>query len=222
MKKEFVFTHEPTSDDILNEITERIPDFIEGKRLNHTFFVEKEAITIAKSIFSVYNISDRYLNDIRAAALLHDMTKQMDMNIQLALCDMHGIDKGNNPSNAILHGKTAAHMARRIFGINDFVFSAIYNHTTGCENMSLFDKIIFIADYTEESRTYEHCINTRKLLHEGIDCGGPEIISALDRAVLMSLDGTLISLVERNLPIDIQTVSARNFILEELDKTDYS
>ena len=77
----------------------------------------------------MYNISDRYLNDIKAAALLHDMTKQMDLNIQLALCDMHGIDKGENPSEAILHGKTAAHMAKKIFDINDFVFSVFFSYS---------------------------------------------------------------------------------------------
>lgn len=216
MKKEFIFTHEPISDEILSEIRNRIPLLIEGTRLNHTFFVEKEAITIAKSIFSVYNVSDRYLNDIIAAALLHDMTKQMDIEKQLELCDIYSIDKGAYPSGAILHGKTAAHMARELFGINEFVFSAIYNHTTGCENMGLFDKIIFIADYTEKSRTYEHCINTRKFLHEGLEKQDDSVLNTLNKAVLMSLDGTITHLVEKGSFIDTMTVSARNCILEEL------
>ena len=218
MKKEFNFAHEPVSDKILSEIRDRIPSFIEGKRLNHTFFVEKEAITIAKSIFSVYNISDRYLNDIRAAALLHDITKQMDLTKQLELCTIHGIDAGDNPSSAILHGKTGAHMAKEIFGINDFVFSAVYNHTTGCENMGLFDKIIFIADYTEQSRTHTHCIITRDFLHNGIRECKEDVMTVLDKAILMSLDGTLAHLLERGAPIDIQTILARNSILRQLEE----
>ncbi len=217
MKKEIFFNHRATSDSVLDEIRDRISGFIDEKRLNHTFFVEKEAITIAKSVFSVYNISDGYLNDISAAALLHDMTKKMDIKIQLALCNMHGIEAGTNPSNAILHGKTAAHMARQLFGINDFVFSAIFNHTTGCENMGLFDKIIFIADYTEESRIHEHCVKTRDFLHGFIEAHPEKAAEALDRAVLMSIDGTLSHLIETKRDIDIQTVLARNFILKELD-----
>ena len=217
MKKEFSFTHIPTSDLLLEEIRQKIPEFISGNRLKHTFFVEKEAITIAKSIFSVYNISDRYLNDIKAAALLHDITKHMDIEAQLSMCGMYGINAGDNPSAAILHGKTAAHMARQMFGINDFVFSAVFNHTTGCENMKLFDKIIFIADYTEESRTHTHCLNTRKFLHDGIKDCSTDIIMVLDKAILMSLDGTLSHLIDKNIAIDVQTVLARNCILNQLD-----
>lgn len=218
MKKQIIFTHEPTSDKILDEIKERIPSFIEGKRLNHTFFVEKEAIAIAKIVFMVYNISDRYLNDIKAAALLHDMTKQMDLKSQLALCDMHGIDKGENPSEAILHGKTAAHMAKKLFGINDFVFSAIYNHTTGCPNMGIMDKIIFLADYTEESRSHEHCVKTREFLHTFLDEKCENVLEIIDRSALMSIDNTLLFLINSEKDIDVQTVKTRNFLLKCIDR----
>ena len=220
MKNEIIFTHEPTSDEILDEIRERIPSFIEGKRLNHTFFVEKEAITIAKSVFLVYNISDRYLNDIRAAALLHDMTKQMDLKIQLALCDMHTIDKGENPSEAILHGKTAAHMAKKLFEINDFVFSAIYNHTTGCPEMGIMDKIIFLADYTEESRSHEHCVKAREFLHSSLDKNSENVLEIIDRSALMSIDNTLSFLINSGKDIDVQTVKTRNYLLSCLSEAE--
>lgn len=215
MKKEFIFTHNPTSDDVVEEIRQKLPSFIDGKRLNHTFFVEKEAITIAKAFFLVYNISDKYLNDIRAAALLHDLTKQMDLEKQLEMCEKYGIDKGVNPSGAILHGKTAAFLAKDLFGINDTVFSAIFCHTTGKENMSIFDKIIFLADYTEESRTAKSCVNTRAFLHSSMDGDCKKIAYIIDRAIVMSIDGTLSHLIETGKDIDIQTVLARNSILTQ-------
>lgn len=213
MKNKIIFNHQPTSEKVLEEIREKIPSFIEEKRLKHTFFVEKEAIAIAKAVFLVYNISDKYLNDIRAAALLHDMTKQLDLNTQLALCDMHGIDKGENPSEAILHGKTAAHMAKKLFGINDFVFSAIFNHTTGCADMGIMDKIIFLADYTEESRNHDHCVKTREFLHGSLDKNKDDILEIIDRSILMSIDSTLSFLISSGKDIDLQTVKARNYLL---------
>ncbi len=215
MKKEFIFTHNPTSDEVLGQIRQKISSFIDGKRLNHTFFVEKEAITIAKAFFLVYNISDKYLNDIKAAALLHDMTKQMDLESQLELCEKYGIDAGKNPSGAILHGKTAAFMAKEIFCINDTVFSAVLCHTTGKENMSIFDKIVFLADYTEESRTTENCVNTRNFLHSSIEKEVENIAYIIDRAIVMSIDGTLSYLIEAGKDIDVQTVLARNSILTQ-------
>lgn len=215
MKKEFIFTHNPTPDDVVEQIRRKIPSFIDGKRLNHTFFVEKEAITIAKAFFLVYNISDKYLNDIRASALLHDMTKQMNLESQLEMCDKYGIDPGENPSGAILHGKTAAFMARSLFGINDKVFSAIFCHTTGKEDMSIFDKIVFLADYTEESRKVESCINTRTFLHSSIETDIENIAEIVDKAIVMSIDSTLSYLIETGKDIDVQTVLARNSILTQ-------
>ncbi len=211
-----IFTHTPVSEEELCAIRSRLPEFLSGKRLEHTFFVEKEAITIAESVFLVYNISDVYKNDIRAAALLHDITKKLSLNEQLALCKEFGIDAGKSPSNAILHGKTAAHLAKKTFGINDFVFSAIHCHTTGKENMSLFDKIIFLADYIEESRTHIHCINTRNFFYDSIKKHGIAYTGqALDKAIIMSIDGTLEHLLEQGKEIDINTILARNYLISE-------
>ena len=211
-----IFTHNPVSDDELCVIRSRLPDFLSGKRLEHTFFVEKEAITIAESIFLVYNVSDVYKNDIKAAALLHDITKKLSLDEQLALCKEFGIDAGSSPSNAILHGKTAAYLAKKTFGINDFVFSAIYSHTTGKENMNVIDKIIFLADYIEESRTHIHCINTRNFFYDSIKEHGVAYSGkALDDAIVMSIDGTVRHLLEQGSIIDINTILARNYLISE-------
>ena len=217
MKKEYIFKHTPTSDELVDKIRKDIPNFISGKRLNHTFFVEKEAITIAQVFFLVYNISVEYLNDIRAAALLHDMTKQMDMEKQLDLCREFGIDADSYISDAIIHGKTAAFLARKLYGINDVVFSAIYSHTTGNDCMNIFDKIIFLADYTEESRTHEHCITTRTFLHNGLLNKDDDVSVTINKAILLSIDGTLSHLIGTGKEIDIQTVRTRNFILNSLN-----
>ena len=210
-----VFTHSPVSDELLAGIKTTLPEFISEKRLKHTFFVEKEAVAIAESVFLVYNIPDSYKNDLRAAALLHDITKEYPLEKQLSLCNEFGISAGDTPSCAILHGKTAAHLSKKLFNINDTVFSAIFNHTTGKENMNVFDKIIFLADYIEESRTHAHCIETRNFFYDSLKkCGFQHSADILDKAIIKSLDATISYLLESQKPIDIQTVLARNFILK--------
>lgn len=209
-----VFDHSPSTDELLAQIKLKLPEFISEKRLKHTFFVEKEATAIAESVFLVYNVSDRYKNDLRAAALLHDITKEYSLEEQIALCDEFGISVDNTPSCAILHGKTAAHLAKKLFNINDVVFSAIFNHTTGKENMSVFDKIIFLADYIEQSRTHSDCIETRNFFYDSLKTEGfLNSADILDKAIVKSINATILHLLQTEKSIDVQTVLARNFII---------
>ena len=71
-----VFLHTPESEKLLCEIREKIGEFISGKRLNHTFCVEEEALYIAGFLFPYFGIDSEYLRDVSASALLHDITKQ--------------------------------------------------------------------------------------------------------------------------------------------------
>lgn len=209
-----VFTHCPVSNELLDKIKAELPGFISGKRLKHTFFVEKEAVSIAESVFLVYNVPDGYKNDLRAAALLHDITKEFPQDKQLSLCDEFGIPVGNSPSCAILHAKTAAYLSKKLFNINDVVFSAILNHTTGKENMNIFDKIIFLADYIEESRTQSHCIETRNFFYDSLKKEGLQSTALiLDKAIIKSINATVSYLSESGQSIDVQTILARNFII---------
>ena len=135
------FTHEPTAADVLLNIRTAIPSYISGKRLSHTFAVEKEAIRLAKLLFPILNIDEKYLSDISAAALLHDMTKYKTVEEQLSLCEKYSIENYAASSSAVLHARTGAFAAKEDFGVNDTVFSAIFCHTTGKENMNVFEPV---------------------------------------------------------------------------------
>ena len=209
-----IFTHTPTSEALLDEIRAALPEYIGEKRLNHTFFVEKEALALAESVFLVYNIENEYRTDLQAAALLHDITKELPLEKQLKLCRRYGIAPGEYPSCAVLHGQTAAHLARERFHVNDAVFSAVFCHTTGKADMNVFDKIIFLADYIEPSRVHEHCKQTRSTFYGGLQkCGPAQSAELLDEAVLLCLDGTLSHLLTQKSIIDRQTVEARNYLI---------
>ena len=207
-----VFLHTPVSQELLCEIREKIGGFICGKRLAHTYGVEEEALYIAGFLFPYFGIGNEYLRDVSASALLHDVTKQKSFEQQKALCEKYSIKPICSPP--IIHSKTSAYFAREIFGINDAVFSAIFCHTTGREDMSLLDKIIFIADYTEKTRTAESCIKVRRGLHTALEEGtNPK--TALDRAIISALKATIQYLLETDSPIDCETVVTLNFLLAE-------
>lgn len=212
-----IFTHVETSDLVLCKIRDSLPDFLTEKRLLHTLSVEDEALKIARKLFKFLNIDIKYLNDISASCLLHDITKKDSLQSQQKLCHLYNIETDyiSYSSCNLLHSKTASFLSRELFGINDIVFSAIYNHTTGKENMNVFDKIVFLSDYIEPTRTHVSCIKTREKFYSELDCNN-DLLSVLDKAVLLSLNNTLTYLINSEKPTDIQTIKARNYLLTQL------
>ncbi len=143
------------------KIRSELPGFVSEKRLQHILAVERTALLICSYFVSFgENISE---NDVVLAALLHDITKNMN---QTELCKKYSLDVSQEDKEAYetLHAKTGAYFARERYGISEAVFSAIDAHTLGNENMSLLDKIIFVADYCEETRVHEDCKESRAQL----------------------------------------------------------
>jgi len=138
--------------------------FLKNKRIPHVLGTEQEAVRLA----------ERYGADVekaRVAALLHDCTKKLNMEEQLALCEQYGIalDELEQKALKLLHAKTGAEIARDVFGVDDEIYRAIWWHTTGHANMTLLEKIIYLADYMEPNRDFEGVEELRKLAYEDLD-----------------------------------------------------
>lgn len=206
------YSHAPTDKLLLEKIRSSIGNYISGKRLEHTFSVENESVSIAGFIFPYLGIDDKYISDIRAAALLHDITKQYSAEMHRAVCSDYSLPYVGN--DAVIHSRTGAYIAKRDFGINDIVFGAIFNHTTGKSNMNIFEKIIFTADFIEKTRSHASCIAARNYFYENIQLKNK--LYVLNKTILISIDATLHFLLEKESVIDLETVSARNSIISEL------
>ena len=197
----------------LKKVREVISSFLSEKRYSHTLSVEKEALSIADYVFPALNIPEKRKNDIRLAAILHDVAKEKSAHEQLELCKKYKIKINEPPCFPVLHGKTGAHLAKELFGINDTVFSAIFNHTTGCENMNVFEKIIFLADYIEPTRKAQSCIDVRNFFYSSLDkTGRNNAPYILDEAVKKALHETLNYLAVSGNPIDTETVKAYEYL----------
>ena len=120
--------------------------------------------------------------DAARAGLLHDITKAIDGPLQLTLCAEYGmiLDTFSRKYPKTLHALTGSLVARRIFGENENVVSAICHHTTGRANMTKLEKIIYIADYVERNRDFPGVEEMRALAY-----------TDLDRAVLMGLQSAV-------------------------------
>ena len=171
---------------------------IRHKRVAHVMGVEEEAVKLAKFWGADPELA-------RHAAILHDCTKYLDLDAQLKLCRKYGIPLDDLERQAVklLHAKTGACIARYVFGEPDEVYEAILWHTTGKADMTLLDKVLYMADYIEPNRDFEGVDRLRELAY-----------TDLDRAMLLGVDATIREMEERGYLIHTNTLSARQWLLD--------
>ena len=148
----------------LDWLREQVTPYIDEARRPHVWGCEREARRLAERWGADPELSAE-------AGILHDITKRQKGAEQLKLCDMYGIitDSDEKENYKLLHSKTGAALSRELFGINDEVYNAICRHTTANENMSLLEKIIYIADYIEPTRDFEGVDELRRLAYTDLD-----------------------------------------------------
>ncbi len=196
---------------MLDELRERIRPYLKPKRYEHTLAVEREAARLGE----IY-LPDEVLS-LRAAALLHDITKRLDLNEHLKICEEFGIIIGKSPEKEkkLFHSKTAIPVIKRDFEgfYDEKILSGVRWHTTGRSGMSVFECIVYLADYIEETRTFSDCLELRQYFYGMLDCGTLSKEEVLRLTMIKSFDMTIKCLIEENAPIDIDTVSARNYFV---------
>ena len=172
--------------------------YLKPKRMPHVLGTEQEAAKLAR----MYGVDE---TKARVAALLHDCTKKLEMEDQLALCKEYGIELDELEQRALklLHSRTGAELARRIFGVDDEIYSAIRWHTTGRANMTKLEKILYLADYIEPSRDFDDVEPLRKVVYED-----------LDKGLLLGLQMTVDEMEAMGNPVHHNTLDARNYLIE--------
>ena len=190
----------------------RLSDF----RWSHTAGVEQMAGRLAQ-IFA-----PERANELRAAALLHDITKEKKTDEQIEICERYGYklreDEAGSP--AILHAITAALIIpdEHPSFAADEIISAVRWHTTGRGGMTLAEKIIYLADYIEETRKYDECVALRNMFFDA----RPEGMSAseaeehLDRVILCSLEMTVKDIAAKGGLVCSDTLEAQKYFEEKL------
>lgn len=140
--------------------------------------------------------------------LIHDCAKCFpDNELKDTICNCDDLCDGELINPKTYHAPAGAILAKKEFGICDCeILSATRWHTLGKENMTDFEKIIFIADKIEKrTRPLEY----RKEIEEALEKG-------LDNALLVCYGNTIKSLVDRNLKICTTTIDIYNKLLSNL------
>ncbi len=181
----------------IEEITENLRKDLKKKRFNHSIGV---AYTSA-------NLAMKYgydMNKALRAGLLHDCAKYMSDEESISYCKKNSIEISDAEYNtpALLHAKAGSYMARSKYNEQDTeILEAIRWHTTGKPDMTLYEKIVFVADYIEPNRDHDKELEfIRKLAY-----------SDLDRCIAKIYENTINFINGSNKKMDPTTLEAYSF-----------
>jgi len=183
----------------LHILKEHLPE----KRYIHTLGVLDTALELAK----LYHCDEK---KTELAAIFHDYAKYrpedelkaiiLEQNFPKDLLSFH---------SELWHAPAGAYLVEKELGIKDEdIFRAIYYHTTGRPNMSLIEKIIFIADYIEPGRKFPGVDEVRALARIN-----------LDGAILQASRNTISYLIQKNASIYPDTIHTYNYYLMKKEES---
>ena len=183
-------------------LKEEIKERLSEKRFLHSVSVMDMCEKLAKK----YNCD---VKRARLVGLVHDMTKEMTDEEMLEYAKKNNIAITETERNIpqILHGKIASDLAKKKYDFDDEMCEAIKYHTTGKENMTLLQKVLFVSDKIDETRKYEGVEELRKLAFEN-----------LDEAIIKNIDETLKINIDKRKVILEESIKTRNYLLISKNK----
>lgn len=183
------------------QIKETLEKTLSKRRYKHSLGVAEEA----KRLAGLYGADEEkaYL-----AGLLHDCAKEADNPIKR--CEELGVplDDIMRSSAGLIHGPLGAEIARLEFGIADEeIQGAIRWHTVGKADMTILEKIIYIADMTEPNRDFN-----------GVDKLRGTVDKDINEAILISIEEQLKRLSKTRRTIHPNTVCMWNDLVSDKER----
>ena len=186
----------------IEKLKEDLKIVLSDSRYNHSISV----MNMCEALASKYNVN---VKKAKLVGLMHDMAKDMTKEEKIQYVKNNNIECSliEEKIVEILHGKIAADICKKKYQFEEEMCTAIKYHTTGKENMTLLEKILFIADKIDETRNYEGVEDLRELAFED-----------LDKAILKNIDDTLIINIQKNKLILEESIKTRNNLLLSSEK----
>lgn len=171
---------------------------LDSYRFEHSLCVAQKAVELAEKYGA--DKEKAYL-----AGLLHDITKNLSDSEQLQFfgCSAIMLSSVERVSPKVWHAISGAAYIENELDITDSdIINAVRYHTTGRADMSLLEKIVYIADFTSRDRKYPDVDVLRDIVSKNLDDG-----------IIYALRHTIVTLGGKNMPIHPDTLDAYNYLL---------
>lgn len=198
---------------MLDELRAKVSAGMSEKRFRHTAEVE----SMVARLGALY--APEQIPMLRAAALLHDITKEYSTDRQVLILAEKNLPVSRNDLYApkTFHARTAAALIPELYP--DFadaeIVSCVRWHTTGRADMSLCEQLVYLADYIDLSRTFADCVRLRNFFFdaepESMDMDTR--LAHLRDTLILSFDMTIRALMEDGVPVSPDSFEARNALI---------
>lgn len=178
-----------------------LKETLDDYRFNHSLNVADMCKKLA--CVNDYDVDKAYL-----CGLLHDVCKNDSKEKMLQIFQKFGIMLDDVQSKVFLlwHSIAGSLFIQDKFSIHDNeIINAVRFHTTGKENMTKLEKILFLADYISDDRNFEGVVELRKFAEN----------NDLDSAIFECLKFSINELITNQKPIHIDTIKAYNYMCLE-------
>ena len=184
----------------IDEIKKYVKETLSERRYYHSECVMQRAIELAK----IYNAN---IEKAALAGITHDLAKEMSKEDKLKYAEENGleVDEIERANPGLLHGKIAADICKKKYGFDEEIQGAIAYHTTGKENMSLLEKIIYLADCSGKDRDVKDLEYFRDLCN-----------TDLNGAVIYCLEFSICENFKKKKLVHPRSLNARNYLLENI------
>lgn len=177
------------------ELYEIVKEKVLEKRFKHSEYVVKRALEYAE----IYNVNK---DIVKLCAIAHDIAKNLTKEENRKYIKKYNIRfnriEKTNPN--LWHSKIGAEICKEEYGFTEDMVNAIKYHTTGRANMSILEKIIYLADATEETRNY-------KDVQEYVDY----VINDIDDAMFKVSKLVIEKLINKGVAVHLDTVKCYNY-----------
>lgn len=183
----------------IEEIKQELKTILSPKRYEHSIGAMEKAIELAE-VFGEDKEKAAY------TALTHDIAKEMSIEEMqdYALKNEIELTKEDKLITRTLHGIIGADIVKKKYRFTKEMQDAIYYHTTGRENMTLLDKIVFLADKSEKGREGEDAENLRNVIET----------EGLNKAILWDIDYyTIPRMIAKQKMLHPNSIYARNDLI---------
>lgn len=186
---------------------EQIKKHISGLMDEERFIHSLGVMDLSEKLAKIYSID---AGKAKLAGLIHDAAKQLPKETMFNLLEKAYQGKEKDEivfsNKGLWHGPAGSVYVREVFAVDDEVASAVFYHTIGKEKMTMLEKIVFLADCIEVNRDseFDWAKDLRKLAQ-----------TDLDGAIIIAVNQSLKSIIDRNLIIHPGSVSLRNELLRE-------
>ena len=149
-----------------------VKESLSEKRYNHSIEVSKEAVRLAK-------IYGEDVQKAEIAGILHDILKECDSLFLRSFMIDNGytLSPVEQSAQKLWHAVAGALYIEYTLKITDRdILNAVKYHTTARADMSMLEKVLYLADFTSLDRDYDGVSELRRLVSKNMDAAMKEAL----------------------------------------------